>query len=212
MIYNLDRFNQSVHYDNFPFYATDIDSLTYVSNRMWLLNECKTEGTDLTRSQEITIKDMVNDLGKSKPTFFVVTHHDTRPTEPITGDNLLVSYVYFKAPYFDKVIIHEYSPEERPSFNKFQSILAFVVGVENKLKQGHLPCIDSDQFLDTLPNLRPEIIKVLSNEEMMQSFAAKNDWDDFTVEQKAFMFACNAFDELDFYDYQFLTWSEHKHP
>jgi hypothetical protein len=202
------RFNQSIRYDDFPFYATDIDSLTHISKRLWLVNESKCEGTDITRSQEITLKDMVNDLGCSKPTFAVVTHHNTRPTEAITGENLLVSYVYFKAPHMKSVVTHEYQTEDRPTFNRFQSILSFVVGVEDKLKAGHTIEIASDDpFFNQYPNLRPEIIKVFCNDEMMQSFAELDDWDEMTEEQKAFIYACGAFSELDFYDYHYLTWA-----
>jgi len=173
-------------------------------------NEAKSEGVDISRGQEITIKDMVNDLGFSKPTFFVVTHHNTRPTEDITGENLFVSTVYFKAPHLNKVIVHDYEKDERPTFRKFMEILSFIVGAEDKLKHGHLPRIESDSFFDKYPNLRPEIIKVLTNEDMMRSFAELDYWDeeDFSPEQKAFMLACGAFDEMSFYEYHFLTWAD----
>lgn len=211
MIYNTERFNQTLNFGNFPFYATDIDSLTHISGRMWLINEAKTEGTEINRGQEIIIKDMVNDLGNSKPTFYVVTHHNTRPTEDITGKNLLVSTVYFKAPHTGRVIVYDYDKAQRPTFNKFMSILAFIVGAELKLKNGHSMSIDSDPFLNQFPNLRPEIIKVLSNEDMMKSFAEMESWDDedFSPEQKAFIYACGAFDEMNFYDYHYLTWATH---
>ena len=210
MIYNRERFNQTMNFADYPFHATDVDSLTHIHKRMWLLNEAKSEGVDISRGQEITIKDMVNDLGISKPTFFVVTHHNTRPTEDITGENLFVSTVYFKAPHLNKVIVHDYEKDERPTFRKFMEILSFIVGAEDKLKHGHLPRIESDSFFDKYPNLRPEIIKVLTNEDMMRSFAELDYWDeeDFSPEQKAFMLACGAFDEMSFYEYHFLTWAD----
>lgn len=210
MIYNRERFNQTMNFADYPFHATDVDSLTHIHKRMWLLNEAKSEGVDISRGQEITIKDMVNDLGFSKPTFFVVTHHNTRPTEDITGENLFVSTVYFKAPHLNKVIVHDYEKDERPTFKKFMEILSFIVGAEHKLKHGHLPRIESDSFFNKYPNLRPEIIKVLTNEDMMRSFAELDYWDeeDFSPEQKAFMLACGAFDEMSFYEYHFLTWAD----
>lgn len=212
MIYNKERFHQSLNFADFPFYATDVDSLTHIHKRMWLLNEAKTEGTDINRGQEITIKDMVNDLGTSKPTFYVLTHHNTRPTEDITSENLLVSTVYFKAPHMSRLVVYDYDKFERPTFRKFMEILSFIVGAEDKLRNGfHPDFFTTDDFLGKYPNLRPEIIKVLTNSEMMQSFADLNCWDeeDFSPAQKAFMFACGAFDEMQFYDYHFLTWSKH---
>lgn len=210
MIYNRDRFNQTMNFADYPFHATDVDSLTHIHKRMWLLNESKTEGTDINRGQEITIKDMVKDLGSAKPTFYVVTHHDTRPTEEITGENLYVSTVYFKAPHMNNVVVHDYQKSERPTFRKFMEILSFIVGAEDKLRKGfHPDFITKDEFLSQYPNLRPDIIKVLTNNEMMMSLAELDSWDedDFSPEQKAFMFACGAFSEMDFYDYHFLTWA-----
>ena len=108
------------------------------------------------------------------------------------------------------MIVHDYEKDERPTFRKFMEILSFIVGAEDKLKHGHLPRIESDSFFDKYPNLRPEIIKVLTNEDMMRPFAELDYWDeeDFSPEQKAFMLACGAFDELSFYEYHFLTWAD----
>lgn len=213
-IYNPERLNQHFDFEALPFFATDIDSVTHILGRVWLFNEAKTEGTDITRGQEILAKDLVKGLGANQPTFFLITHHDTRPTETITGHNLMVSTVYFKAPHINKVVVHDYEAHQRPTLKKFMEILAFVAGLEDKLKRGHLIRVEDDPFFDQFPNLRPDIIHALSNDEMMQSFADMEFWDEFTPEQTAFMYACKAFDEMDFYSTHYKTWVSHvdSHP
>ena len=72
MIYNRERFEQKLDYSDFPFFASDVDSLTNIKGKMWLANETKVEGNSIPRGQEITIKEMVNQLGHFQPTFYVV--------------------------------------------------------------------------------------------------------------------------------------------
>jgi len=210
MIYNRERFEQKLDYSDFPFFASDVDSLTNIKGKMWLANETKVEGNTIPRGQEISIKEMVNQLGHFQPTFYVVTHHNTKANEYITGDKMLVSTVYFKAPHIPSVQVYDYDEDERPTYNKFCLLLAVACEVQNKLKKG--------QVLDDIINVLDPIMrkysfdeisrKTLTEPDVMQSFAEMDYWDDFTPEQKSFMWSCRIFDELDFYAKAYLPWTK----
>lgn len=210
MIYNRERFEQRIDYDGFPLFASDIDSITNFKGRLWLANETKVEGRSVSRGQEITIKEFVEQLGTSQTTFFLVTHHDTKASEDITGDKMLVSTVYFKAPHIPRLQVYDYEPDERPTYNKFCLMLALACDLESKLKAGH----EVDWLLNVLDPLMQKYRfddvnrKTLTNPEMMESFVVMDDWDDFTDEQRAFMWSCKIYDELDFYANAFLPWTE----
>lgn len=119
-LFNQERFYQRINFQDFPAMATDIDGLIHVKGQCWLWLEAKYEGTGLPLGQEILAKDLVKSLGKEAPAFFVVAHHDTKPSEEITGENLLVSKVYASAPHLKgKIVEHIY--EHRPSWSNFAS-------------------------------------------------------------------------------------------
>ena len=119
---NKSRFFQGVDFSTFPAQATDIDGVIHAKDRCWLWLEAKVEGTGITTGQEILAKDLTKQLGRSKPSFFAVAHHDTKASEDITGQNLFVSKVWASAPHMGgKVIEHTYNSEDRPTWHRFSA-------------------------------------------------------------------------------------------
>ena len=213
-INNLARFNQQMNYFGFPMQATDVDSVTHIKGKFYLFNEAKCEGTDVTRGQLIFFRELIEDLGSRRPAFYVVTHHSTRPEDFITGEGLKVSTVIFKAPHVTKLVEYDYPADERPTLNEFTHILALVADATDKLKGGRTALDITNNgwdFFKDFSDLTQGTIKALSNDELMQSFAELEYWDDenLSPEQKAFMWACGHFDTLSFYDQAYTTWVNH---
>lgn len=211
-IFNTARFNQTLNYSNFPMFATDIDGVTHIKDRLWVWLEAKTEGTDINRGQLILAKQLVEQLGAFQPSFFVIAHHNTKADEDITGDNLLVSTVIFKAPHVKNVVVYDYELSERPSYRKFLSILSLVTDTTNKLKDNHVPDCDFGGLFDKYHDLRKPTITALTNDEMMREIAELDSWDDLTDEHTAFMFACGYLDDMEFYEKAFTTWVDFNDP
>lgn len=139
-IYNRERFTQALSFHDWPTYATDIDGLTHLHGKLWLGLEAKVEGTDIPRSQDITLRALATSLGRDSPAYFAVAHHDTRPSEDITGEGLLVSTVYVSTPDMaGEVVVHDYPTEHRPTYNQFIWAALLMHGAVGKAKKGHIP-------------------------------------------------------------------------
>lgn len=121
-IHNHGRFLQGIDFSSFPAQATDVDAVIHAKGKCWLFLEAKVEGTGITIGQEILGKELVQHLGRSKPAFFAVAHHDTKASEDITGQNLFVSKVWASAPHMGgKVVEHTYNSEDRPTWDRFSA-------------------------------------------------------------------------------------------
>jgi hypothetical protein len=173
-IFNLDRFNQNTDFSTFPTIGTsDIDGLIHAKGKCWLFLEAKVEGVGLPRGQEIAAKELIEDLGRTKPAFFAVAHHDTRASEDITGDNLLVSKVYASAPWTKgKVFEHVYL--ERPTWTNFASDALLVTAGASTLKRILKPnptFLEGGEQGDILDKLDGYLWRAVENEQLMQEYA-----------------------------------------
>lgn len=120
-IHNHERFYQGIDFGTFPAQATDVDAVIHAKGKCWCFLEAKVEGTGITVGQEIFAKQLVEHLGRAMPAFFAVANHDTKASEDITGQNLLVSKVWASAPHMGgKVVEHTYT-DNRPTWDRFSA-------------------------------------------------------------------------------------------
>lgn len=69
---------------------TDIDGLIEFKNKCYVLFEEKYKVAKLPRGQELALERISDDLGKVKPTLFIVATHETEPDKDIDVANSLV--------------------------------------------------------------------------------------------------------------------------
>lgn len=187
-INNLDRFNQHLDFSTFPAFATDIDGLIHAKGKCWLFLEAKTEGNGMPMGQEIFAKDLVQTIGFVKPVFFAVAHHDTRASEAITGDNLMVSKVYASAPWMKgKVMEHTYT--HRPTWRNFSSDILMMTGATRVIRKGHENYCEGGETGDIKDKVDEYLWKAMANEHLMKEYADLDcvDKDDMSEELWAFI-------------------------
>jgi len=169
-IFNPERFAQNINFNTFPTFASDIDGVVHAKGKCWLWLEAKVEGVGLPTGQEITAKELVEDLGKTKPAFFAVAHHDTRASEDITGDNLLVSKVYASAPWTKKAKVFEHTYIDRPTWSNFVSD-ALLVTTGTRVLKPNPTFLEGGEQGDILDKLDGYLWRAVENEQLMQEYA-----------------------------------------
>jgi len=187
-IFNMDRFNQNTDFSTFPTIGTsDIDGLIHAKGKCWLFLEAKVEGVGLPTGQEIMAKDIIQSLGQTKPAFFAVAHHDTRASEDITGDNLMVSKVWASAPC-SKGKVFEHTYIDRPTWTNFVSDTLLVTGGTRILKPNPT-FLEGGEQGDILDKLDGYLWRAVENEQLMQEYAELDfvDREDMSEELWAFV-------------------------
>lgn len=186
-INNAPRFNQPLNFSTFPTFASDIDGLIHAKGKCYLWLEAKVEGIGLPTGQEIMAKELIQDLGRTKPAFFAVAHHDTRASEDITGDNLFVSKVYASAPW-TKGKVYEHTYIDRPTWSNFASDTLLVTGGTRILKPNPT-FLEGGEQGDILDKLDGYLWRAVENEQLMQEYAGLDfvDREDMSEELWAFV-------------------------
>lgn len=168
-ILNHDRFSQNVNFNTFPASATDIDGLIHAKGKCFLFLEAKVEGIGLPTGQEILARDLVQSLGHSKPAFFAVAHHDTRASEDITGDNMLVSKVFASAPHMNgKVAEHAYI--NRPTWRNFATDTLMATDAA-RILHPYPTLHEGGEAGDILTKMDTFLWTAAENEHLMQEYA-----------------------------------------
>lgn len=222
MIYNRERFQQAIDFTEFPTFATDVDSLTYLKGKLWLACEAKCQGSEVPRGQDRTLRALVKALGQETPAYMAIAHHDTDASDDVQGDDLLVSTVYYSSPALNgRVVVHEYPEYARPTYTLF---CWGALVVHNAVKQTKPKAPDPDYrhalVMDHNPfcgypgaaceDVSPEYLLAKSHEHLMWQFAALDNVDDEFLSQdlKALMAASGyENDVVNFTGDVFYEWS-----
>lgn len=168
-IYNHGRFYQGIDFSTFPAQATDVDGVIHAKGKCWLWLEAKVEGTGITVGQEIFAKQLVEHLGQCMPSFFAVAHHDTKATEDITGQNLLVSKVWASAPHMGgKVVQHTYT-DDRPTYERFSANVLLSCDAVRILRED--PNYTENAAEEVLEKTCSYLWKAVANEHLMIEWA-----------------------------------------
>jgi hypothetical protein len=137
-IHSPARFNQKADFGNVLIQGTDVDYLTDINDDIWLMVEWKSGNTGLPSGQAICFKRLTRDLGRIKPAFHLIAHHDTDPNNPINGNNSYVSQVLFRLPnmtYQDDYIYED----DKPSLNEWLGDLSYEFRIQKILRFGPIP-------------------------------------------------------------------------
>ena len=216
-IHSPAKFSQKVDFSSFcTSSATDIDSIHDFNNKLWLVLEAKTVGTDILAGQHYLFQSLVQSLGKDRPTFAIVAHHDSdASSETITGDNLFVSKVYSSGPRVSgKVSIWDYGDSGKSTYNEFLSNLMLASDVGEKYFKhvelgGDMEAIEASGVFDFYPwdtayNL------AIARPDMLEKFARLDgvDWSDFDNEMETWLMTLGVnYNTLDtFVEKVFYRW------
>jgi hypothetical protein len=220
-IKNQARFDQKIDFSTFRHGATDIDFVFDVSKRLWVGAEVKVEGVDITRGQMLNGKGLVKDIGSSRPAFFLLCHHDTKASEAITADNLLVSTIWASAPHTStRVTEFEYPSDKRPTYADFSCQLMLMTNTLDKCPKEPDFIVPSVFFHGDFQCLSKGYMTAARNRPMMERFAQMDsvDWIDFEADMRAFIQSCGygpdtmvEFVEDIYFQYLFAVYPDQMH-
>lgn len=192
-IKNPARFDQKIDFSTFLHGTTDIDFAFDVSNRLWVGAEVKVEGTDITRGQMLNGKGLVKDIGNNRPAFFLLCHHDTKASEAITADNLLVSTIWASAPHTSgRVMEFEYPTDQRPTYADFSAQVMLMTNTLDKCSKEPDFIVPSNFFKGDFQCLSKGYMTAARNRPMMERFSELDclDWDGLDTAMRAFIQSC----------------------
>lgn len=147
-INNHDRFHQKADFSNVLLAGTDVDFITEIGNQLYVAVEWKMAGNGMPAGQALCFQRLVRDLGKVKPVFHVVAHHNTQPSDPIDGDNSFVAQVLYRLPNMTRGAEYIYE-DDAPSLNQWMGDLSYEWKIKKVLRFGPVPLWEGIPQVDT---------------------------------------------------------------